>query len=77
MKSLLSRIWKAPAGRTLVGVLLGGAAGALYGQYVGCLTGSCPLTSNPWTAGVLGAVLGASLSAPDKRGQQAPGAKAS
>ena len=61
MRAWLARAWASPRARTILGIVAGAAAGALYGQYVGCLTGSCPLTSNPFTAGALGAVLGASF----------------
>ncbi|HEY3450754.1 MAG TPA: hypothetical protein VGK67_30635 [Myxococcales bacterium] len=61
MRARLARLWASPRARTILGAAAGAVAGALYGQYVGCLTGSCPLTSNPFTAGALGAVLGASL----------------
>jgi len=67
VRTRLTRLWASPRARTILGIVLGGAAGALYGQYVGCLTGSCPLTSNPYTAGALGAVLGASLLSPGER----------
>ena len=39
--------------------VLGGAAlGLLYQRVVGCRTGTCPITSNPYIATVYGAVLG-------------------
>ncbi len=46
-----------------MGILIGVAAGAAlgYGYYrlVGCGTGACPITSNPWIATLYGAVVGA------------------
>lgn len=43
--------------------LIGAAAGGLAGYFIlykliGCSTGSCPLTANPYIAAILGAVLG-------------------
>ncbi len=44
--------------RTAVVALLGAGAAAGYAHFVGCNTGTCPLTSNVWTASVYGAVVG-------------------
>lgn len=48
--------------RMIIGVVGGGLLG--YGAYrfIGCSTGACPLTSNPWISTILGIVLGALLS---------------
>ena len=73
MKARLARLWASPRARTILGIVAGAVAGALYGHYVGCLTGSCPLTSNPYTAGALGAVLGASLFSSDRKPKPAAG----
>lgn len=40
------------------GVILGAIGGYLYYYFVGCGTGSCPITSNPWRMTIYGAVLG-------------------
>ena len=64
MMRLVRRFWSSSRARTIGGVAVGAVAGALYSHYVGCLTGSCPLTSNPLMTAVLGAILGASLLAP-------------
>ena len=44
--------------RLLVGVVVGGLLG--YGAYrfIGCSTGACPLTSNPWVSTMLGMLIG-------------------
>jgi hypothetical protein len=46
-----------------VGIVIGLAVGAAlgYGYYrlVGCATGACPITSNPWIATLYGALVGA------------------
>ena len=41
-----------------LGVVLGGTLGFAYYKFIGCTTGTCPLTSNPWLSTVYGAVLG-------------------
>ena len=42
--------------------LIGAAVGALVGfalyRFVGCKTGACPLTGNPWIATILWALIG-------------------
>jgi len=45
--------------------VVGGAlAGFLYARFVGCQTGACPLTSNPYIATVYGGLLGLLLGSP-------------
>ena len=43
---------------TLIGLLLGAAAGYLYYFYVGCASGSCSITSNPMNSTLYGAMMG-------------------
>jgi len=47
--------------RILLGVLIGGAIGAVLGYFGKCSSGSCPLTANPYRGAVYGAVLGTLL----------------
>ena len=42
-------------------LLLGGAGGFAYYKFVGCKSGMCPITSNPWLSTIYGAVLAALL----------------
>jgi phage shock protein E len=42
-------------------VLVGALAGYLYYYYIGCVSGACPITSNPWSSTLYGAVMGALL----------------
>jgi len=41
-----------------IGLLIGGAIGALIGYKGQCATGACPLTSNPYLGGLWGALIG-------------------
>ena len=40
------------------GIAIGAAGGFLYYYFVGCQTGTCAITSNPWISTVWGAVMG-------------------
>lgn len=42
-------------------ILLGGAGGYAYYKFIGCKSGVCPITSNPWMSTLYGAVIGALL----------------
>jgi hypothetical protein len=53
-KSLLHRI----SFLTLAGLIVGAAAGYLYFIKVGCISGTCPITSNPWLSSAWGAAIG-------------------
>lgn len=44
--------------KLIIGALLGGGLGFAYYKFVGCSSGTCPLTSNPWISSIYGAVLG-------------------
>jgi len=44
--------------RVIIGVIIGGLAGFLYYQFVGCRTGSCPITSNPLSSVIFVAIFG-------------------
>lgn len=39
-------------------VLLGGAAGFAYYAFIGCASGTCPITSNPYISTGYGALIG-------------------
>jgi hypothetical protein len=51
--------------RKIIGVVLGALSGYAYYHYVGCLSGHCPISSNPWISTGYGALLGY-LIAPSK-----------
>ena len=44
-------------GRVLA-VLLGGAGGFAFYRFIGCKTGTCPITDNPWISTLYGALIG-------------------
>ena len=54
---------------TLIGVLIGAVGGFLYWRFVGCSSGTCPITSNPYISTVYGALFGAVIfhSSPKKK----------
>lgn len=43
---------------TIIGFLVGAVGGYLYYYFVGCSTGTCPITSNPWRMTLYGSLLG-------------------
>jgi hypothetical protein len=45
--------------RPLVGAVVGAAVGFAVYKFVGCRTGACPLTGNPWIAMIWWGVIGA------------------
>lgn len=48
--------------RIVLFLIAGAALGFGYYRLVGCRTGTCPITSNPYVATVYGAVMGLLLS---------------
>lgn len=44
--------------RVIIGIVIGGTAGYLYYRFVGCRSGSCPITSNPFSSILFGAIFG-------------------
>nr|WP_320037932.1 DUF6132 family protein [uncultured Bacteroides sp.] len=45
----------------LLGVVIGALGGYLYWLYIGCSSGSCPITSSPLLSSLWGAVMGGLL----------------
>lgn len=43
---------------SVIGVTLGGAAGFLYWNFVGCASGTCMITSKPINSTLYGALMG-------------------
>ena len=42
----------------LTGLVVGAVGGYAYYYFIGCATGTCPLTSNPYISVVFGALIG-------------------
>ncbi len=61
--------------RLVASAVLGVLAGLAWYRFVGCRSGGCPLTSNPWLMALFGGAMGLSLGWPDSRtqGRQGPG----
>ena len=47
--------------RAVLGIAVGAGLGFLYYRFVGCSTGACPITRNPYSSTLYGALLGALL----------------
>ena len=43
---------------TFIGILLGGIAGYAYYHFIGCISGTCAITSKPINSSVYGMVMG-------------------
>lgn len=56
IKELFKRHWL-----TIAGVVIGAIGGFLYWRFVGCSTGTCPITSSPVNSSIWGAVMGGLL----------------
>ena len=63
MELFWSPMIEVSAGRTFA-LLLGGAGGYLYYKFIGCKTGACPITSNPWISTLYGALIGFMMTSP-------------
>lgn len=48
--------------RTILSIVLGAAGGLAYQRFIGCRTGTCPITSSPYVSTIYGAVMGFLLS---------------
>ncbi|HYV55620.1 MAG TPA: DUF6132 family protein [Chitinophagaceae bacterium] len=46
---------------TLLGIAVGTLGGYMYWKYIGCLSGTCPITSHPINSAVYGAIMGGLL----------------
>jgi len=44
--------------RNIIGIIVGIVLGYVYYIKVGCNSGSCPITSNPWMSILCGGILG-------------------
>jgi hypothetical protein len=53
----MKRRWPMIA-RLVIGVVVGGILGYAMYRFIGCSSGACPITSNPWVSTIVGMVLG-------------------
>jgi hypothetical protein len=44
--------------QAIIGIVVGILGGYLYYAKVGCTSGSCPITSNPWMSMLWGGIIG-------------------
>jgi hypothetical protein len=44
--------------RPFLGILIGGIAGFFYYYFIGCKTGSCPITSHSYSTVIVGGIMG-------------------
>ena len=44
--------------KIIIGVAIGGVLGFLYYKFIGCSSGTCPITSKPLNSVIYGAVMG-------------------
>ena len=51
-----------PILRPVMGALIGAAVGYAMYRFVGCKSGACPLTANPWVAMAIWGLMGLMLS---------------
>ena len=47
--------------KLVIGLVVGAGVGYAMHRYVGCRTGACPLTANPWVSMAVYGFLGAML----------------
>ena len=58
---------------TIILAVVGAIGGYLYYRFVGCASGTCPITSNPYISTIYGGVLGAligSIVTPGKKKEE-------
>jgi phage shock protein E len=60
----------------IVGIAIGAAAGFAYYYYIGCVSGTCPIQTNPWLSTAFGGLIGVLL-IPDLAAKIFPGGEAS
>ncbi len=57
-KKAISYIKDRKSLRYLIGTFIGGTIGFLYYWFIGCNTGTCPITNNPYNSVIIGSVMG-------------------
>lgn len=54
----------------IIGIVVGALLGYLYYDFIGCVSGSCPITSSPYLSVLFGAVIGYLLFSSFERKQE-------
>jgi len=63
---LTGSIWR----KRILFSVIGALGGYAYYYFVGCSSGTCPITSNPWISTAYGAGMGLILTIGEKKKQQ-------
>ena len=50
-----------PILKSILGAVVGAAIGFAMYRFVGCKTGTCPLTASPWTSMLVWGIVGAMI----------------
>lgn len=58
MNNLMNKLKSKNSIKNLIGLLLGAVGGYLYYHFIGCNSGGCAITSNPYMTVLWGAILG-------------------
>ena len=58
LQDLKSRFLRKNNLLAFTGIFIGTAGGFMYYYFIGCRTGSCPITSSPWLSMLWGASVG-------------------
>lgn len=57
--------------KKILPIIIGGVLGYAYYYFIGCRTGSCPISGNPYISTVYGAVIGLIWGLPAKKKKEA------
>lgn len=58
MNNLIEKFQSKNSIKNIIGLIIGALAGYLYYHFIGCTSGGCAITSNPYMSILWGAVLG-------------------
>lgn len=58
MKKIFNKVFKIIPALSIAGIIIGAILGYIYYIKIGCMSGTCPITSNPFLTTIYGALLG-------------------